>query len=403
MFDSNGAAVMLPAEAIGLRARFWPDGSRGIGELVEDDDGQPVFIPRNATAEEFRELVGYKPGRYKLIALDRSFQFIERVPLVSTTIKKSTAARAGVRSTTADTSPDTLGQVLAFVKDSHSHALAQIASLQRDMYETQRQTTAQFASIVGASSSLLSAAGTSGLVKKTTVIDAAAAGAPVTVNMGSLAGAGEAPRNGNAPAVAAAAASPASSSGVEAVLSLFAPLIEKAAPVFAYGAAIKMDVPEETARELAGVVRSTVQIAGAMLKPDAAADAATAAAASTSPTVGLASRVGSELMAHVMRIQVGLPEDDRAWVLSTMAKTPGLIDALKPSVAALTVEEGIGAVRMLRVLDSVLTEPNERRLFGLMLTPDVLPSVFRPLLVDRTAEEAIEYMRARAAEMVARG
>ena len=398
MFDMNGAAVRLPAEAIGLRVRYWPEGARGIGEVVDDDDGQPVFVPRNATLAQFRELVGYRPGRYKLIALDRSFQFLERVPLVTTTIKPSTAARAGVTvrggaSASEGPSVDTISQVLAFLERVNAQAFNQIGSVQREFAETQRATMAQLGGVIGPVASVLSAAGSSGVVKKTLALDAAAAGAPVTVQMMPT-GEAVAPRNAATTAAAAAAATE-KGGGLEAALSLFVPLFEKAAPVAAYGLAQKLDLPDHVARDLAGVARATVQTAGQMLSardPEEAAAAVSGAAAVVS---------AAELGAHAMRIQLGLPEEDRAWIGSLMARCPALVDALKPAVASVTVDEGIAAVRTLHAIDRALATTNERRLFGEMIKPSVLPTVFRPVLVERTASEAIDLLREQAAAMPA--
>lgn len=397
MFDLNGAAVRLPAEAIGLRVRYWPEGARGIGEVVDDDDGQPVFVPRNATLAQFRELVGYRPGRYKLIALDRSFQFLERVPLVTTTIKPSTAARAGVTvrggaSASEGPSVDTISQVLAFLERVNAQAFNQIGSVQREFAETQRATMAQLGGVIGPVASVLSAAGSSGVVKKTLTLDAAAAGAPVTVQMMSAGEMPATPRNAASTATVAAA-STEKGGGLEAALSLFVPLFEKAAPVAAYGLAQKLDLPDHVARDLAGVARATVQTAGQMLSahdPEEAAAAVSGAAAVVS---------AAELGAHAMRIQLGLPEEDRAWIGSLMARCPALVDALKPAVASVTVDEGIAAVRTLHAIDRALATTNERRLFGEMIKPSVLPTVFRPVLVERTASEAIDLLREQAAAM----
>lgn len=80
-----------------------------------------------------------------------------------------------------------------------------------------------------------------------------------------------------------------------------------------------------------------------------------------------------------------------------MSTTPKLVDALRPSVAALSVEEGIEAVRSMRMMHSALTTPAERDIWERLLAPDFLPAVFRSLFVDTTPEKAIEFIRARAA------
>jgi hypothetical protein len=128
MLDSNGQAIQFPAEVVGFRVRFWPPGARGPGELLEDDEGA-LFVPRNATPEEFRTLVGYRVGRYKLAALDASFQFNPRLPLVVVAITQAMADRAGAAFAPAAAPPpaasaDVLAHVLALVKESNAHAQA---------------------------------------------------------------------------------------------------------------------------------------------------------------------------------------------------------------------------------------------------------------------------------------
>jgi len=410
LYDPEGVPVVMPSTCVGFQVRFWAPNQRGLGTIVTDArNGRPLILPRNVSPDEFAERVGYRVGRYRLFLLDGAHQRMHVDPGQIEITPEMAAARRGDLSTDVGAAPSAmapaepsgvvLGQVLAFVKESHAHALDQIASLQRDLAEAQRQTAAQLATVVGAVSGVLSAAGSSGLVKKTTALDAAAAGAPVTVQMVPTTTA-PAPSNTNEAAPRNAASTPATvtaaaaeKSGVaDALMALGMPLIEKLAPVAAYGMAQKMDVPDEVARDLAGFVKTTTQAAAAMLKAD---DAPAAEVAATAAVV--APRVGAELLAHVVRIQGGLSEDDRAWVSSLMSSAPTLLEALKPSVATLSVEEGIGAVRTLRAIDAAMVTPTERALFAKLLEPEVLPAVFRDLLLNRSTEGAIEVMRAQAA------
>lgn len=386
MFDVNGAAVALPAEAIGFRVRYWPEGARGIGELVEDDDGRPVFVPRSATPEEFRALVGCRPGRYKLAALDQGFRFLERVPLVVVNITRAAADRAaGARR--SELPPAVPGPAAS------DALLAQVLTL---LGESLKQATTQNAALVAGLSEVLRAAGDSGTIQKTTALAAAAAGAPVVVHQAApnlptgpaTPAVTESPRNGNAPQ----ATDKGDKGGIgEATMMLLAPLIEKVAPVLAYGAAKKMDMSDEVARDVAGFVGSTAKAAGQMLREDAATPA-------TVEPVAAPVREGAELMAHVLRIQGALTEDDRAWAAGLMRMHADLVGALKTSVAALSVEEGVRAVRAMRALDAALTTPTERALFDGMLAADVLPGVFRNLFVENAPEAVISFVRSRAAQ-----
>jgi hypothetical protein len=432
MLDSNGQAIQFPAEVVGFRVRFWPPGARGPGELLEDDEGA-LFVPRNATPEEFRTLVGYRVGRYKLAALDASFQFNPRLPLVVVAITQAMADRAGAAFAPAAAPPpaasaDVLAHVLALVKESNAHAqamadraqalseaalmqiresnaraLEQVATLQRDAHESQRHTTTQLATVVGPVSGVLAAAGSSGLIKKTTALDAAAAGAPVTVQMAPSNHNEASPRNA-ASGAAASAASSAAAGGEkgggmgEAAVMLLAPMFEKLGPVAAYGLARKLDVPEEYARSVAGIVETTAHTIVQMVKDDAPA----AAPAAASPTVGTVARTGAELMAHLLEIQRALTEDDRAWVMRQMGARAGLVDALKPLVGALTLDEGARAVVAMHAMDRALTTPIERAWFDRVMAPDLLPQVFRNLFVTAAPEDAIAFVRERAAADAAR-
>ncbi len=424
MLDSNGQAIQFPAEVVGFRVRYWPPGARGPGELVEDDDGEALFVPRNATPEEFRTLVGYKVGRYKLAALDQSFLFNPRLPLVVVSISSAMAARVIGRDATpaaavrAAPSDDVVGQVLAFARESadqlrqaNAQAFEQLANLHRESAESQRQTVAQVAEsqrqtneqlaiIVGAVSGVLSAAGSSGVVKKTLAIDAAAHGAPVTVQMMASNGNEAAPRNAAASstaATAAAAAEKGTSMG-DALVTLGLPVVEKFGSMLAYNAAKKLDMPEDYARSVSGLVQSTAQIAAKMMQPEPEAPpSGSTTTDAPASTVGLAARTGRELLAHVLEIQRALSEDDRAWVMQQMGARPGLIDALKPSVAAISVEEGARAVVALRAMDAALTTPSERAWFDRVLTPQMLPTVFRNLFIDAPIENAIACVREQAA------
>lgn len=423
LYDPEGVPVVIPPSCVGFQVRYWSPVQRGMGTLVTDArNGRPLILPRTTTPDEFAERVGYKVGRYRLFLLDEGHRRMSPDPGQVEITPEMAAARRGESSTDAGagssaSSGDVLGQVLAFVEKANAQAMAQIAGVQRDCAESQRDLSARLGQVVDAMSGVLRAAGDSGVVQKTTALAAAAAGAPVIVHQvapsnGNHYGGGSsstAPRNAAGAATAAAAAEKGGGFG-EAALMLLAPLFEKVAPVLAYGAAKKLDVPEEYARSVAGMVETTAKAAGQMLKAEepAAANAPTPTegptptdAAPVSPTVGLAPRVGHELMAHVLRIQGGLSEDDRAWVMGQMAARRGLVDAFKPAVAAITVEEGIRAVGSLRAMEAALTTPSERALFDQMLTPAVLPGVFRNLFVNMTTESAIEFVQVQAARAAA--
>jgi len=115
-FDVHGIAIRLPAEVRGFRARHWPPGAHGRGTLLYDDEtGVPVFVPRACSPEEFRDLVGWRPGRYQLLALDEEWQPAHGIPAAEVRITEAVAARAARGSapgqvTTTPAAPPSLEQ-----------------------------------------------------------------------------------------------------------------------------------------------------------------------------------------------------------------------------------------------------------------------------------------------------
>lgn len=402
LYDPEGDPVVIPPGCVGFQVRFWAPNQRGMGTVVVDvRNGRPLILPRSTSPDEFAERVGYKVGRYRLFLLDGGHRRMDCNPAQLEITPEMAAARGvaeGAPMVTPATSPAseaiTLAQVLAFFERINAQAFAQMANAQHELAESQRATLAHLGGVVGPVSGVLTAAGTAGVIKKTLALDAAAAGAPVTVQMVSAANANDA---AGAPRNACATASPASSSSgvADALMALGLPLVEKLGPVLAYGAARKLDVPEEYARGVAGVVQTTAQTARQMMTDEPTTPKGGGAAAAA---VGELAREGAELMAHLGRIQAALSDDERAWVFGLMRR-PGLVDALKPSVASLTVEEGVGAVRNLRAMEAAMQTDHERRMFELLLAPEQLPTVFRRLFVDAPTEQAIAHMRQHAARI----
>ncbi len=413
LYDPDGEPVVLPPSCVGFQVRYWLPNQRGLGTIVVDArNGRPLILPRTVTPDEFAERVGYKVGRYRLFLLDASHRRLNVDPAqIEITPEMAAARRGELASTEVASSPassssssepssELLGHVFSFVEKANAQAMAQIAGVHRELSERLGQ-------VVDAMAGLVRAAGDSGVVQKSTALAAASAGAPVIVQQ-------VAPVNGNAPASpaaapssaaprnaasgATAAAAAAEKGGVaDALMALGMPLIEKLAPVAAYGMAQKMDVPEEVARDLAGFVKTATQTAGAMLKGDESSEVA--ATSSEAGAVEVPTRTGAELLAHVVNIQSALPDDDRAWVLGQMAKRRNLVDAFKPAVASISVEDGVRAVASLRAMDAALTTAAERACFDRLLQPDLLPQVFHNLFVTTSPEAAIGALRAQAEQV----
>jgi len=96
MFDRDANPVVLPPEAIGFRVRRLPPGSRGLGAPVRDEfTGAWLLVPRSAGPEELADLMGYLPGRYKLVAVDERHMALRDVPIVVFSVTPTMARRAG--------------------------------------------------------------------------------------------------------------------------------------------------------------------------------------------------------------------------------------------------------------------------------------------------------------------
>jgi hypothetical protein len=420
LYDPDGVPVVMPAECAGLQVRLWLPNQRGLGTLVVDPrTGRPLILPRTVTPDEFVERVAYKVGRYRLFLLDASHRRLNVAPAQIEITPEMAAARCGVVPSDVSAVPaaapssELIAQVLGFIrethgfiKDMHAQSMAQVTSVQRDSVDAHRETSARLGQVVEAVAGVMRAAGESGVVQKSTALAAAAAGAPVIVHQAAPANGnalGVSPSTRSAPRNAAGVAAVAEASekgGVgEAALTLLTPIFEKVAPVFAMGVAKKMDVPEDYARSVAGMVQATGQAIGQMIRGGQPTPTPAPAAPATDTDAGavqVVTRTGADLLAHVLRIQGALPDDDRAWVMGQMANRPGLVEAFRPAVASVSVEEGVRAVASLRTVHAALTTDVERACLDRLLQPDLLPHVFRNLFITVDPDTAVEAVRAQA-------
>jgi hypothetical protein len=278
LYDPEGDPVIIPAACVGFQVRYWSPNQRGTGTVVVDvRNGRPLILPRSTSPDEFAERVGYKVGRYRLFLLDGAHRRMECSPGQIEITPEMAAARGVVEAGPApSTAPPTgdggalVAQVLAFVERMSAQAFAQSSSAQHELAESQRHLTTQVATMVGTASGVLSAAGSSGVVKKTLALDAAAVGAPVTVQMMPSNGNEAVPRNAASTAAASAAAATTAAAAAEkgggmgdALVTLGLPLVEKLGTVLAYGAAKKLDVPEDyrvpTVTEQQTTLRTTLR------------------------------------------------------------------------------------------------------------------------------------------------
>jgi hypothetical protein len=77
-FNINGERFEVPSAAEHWRPRRVRD--RGLEVVYKKDGIVPLMLPITATAEEFRTQLGNSPGKYRLDALDASFQPIDGMP-----------------------------------------------------------------------------------------------------------------------------------------------------------------------------------------------------------------------------------------------------------------------------------------------------------------------------------
>ncbi|HEY4178406.1 MAG TPA: hypothetical protein VGM90_16280 [Kofleriaceae bacterium] len=174
LLDVDGGAIILSSECIGFRVRYWPPHARGQGELVLDRrTGLAMFVPRSVAPEEFRALVGYRVGRYRLAAVDESYQFLRSVKVACYAITpemvegdESGAAPAKHRATpaiggTADTSIvlELLGLLRASNADSRAALSDALQVVKAQVEGTERHTS----ELVRATATVVTAADGAGI------------------------------------------------------------------------------------------------------------------------------------------------------------------------------------------------------------------------------------------------
>lgn len=78
--DRNGEPVELPTTAAAFRVRRAAQHGKGGAPAVVWRDGQPLVCAIETDVETLRELVGDKPGLYRLDAVDESGRTLANVP-----------------------------------------------------------------------------------------------------------------------------------------------------------------------------------------------------------------------------------------------------------------------------------------------------------------------------------
>ena len=95
-FDEDGQHFQVPESVVRWRTRrFNNPGKPGGAQVVYGDDGLPLFLEVECTAEEFREAVGNIPGRYRLDGVDVRGRSVDGVPPAYLMINGPTTASGG--------------------------------------------------------------------------------------------------------------------------------------------------------------------------------------------------------------------------------------------------------------------------------------------------------------------
>lgn len=145
-WDRNGEPVALPSTALALRVRRAAQHGKGGAPSTVWRDGQPLSCALETTVVGLRELVGDKPGLYRLDAIDENGRTLANVPACYCN----------------------LGDVddVADSRDPLSRTLDTVERLARVNAETMEKLGAQLSHLVEAAAKLVAAADGAGLTKR---------------------------------------------------------------------------------------------------------------------------------------------------------------------------------------------------------------------------------------------
>jgi len=431
LYDPDGNAIRLPAACIGFQVRFWPHNARGIGELVlNEEDGLPLFLPRNGSPEQFREAVDYRVGRYRLFLLDAARRRMAHVP-AQVTITKVMAARQRERlaaETIAEPPPPQLVASPPVTADLLTQALLQAHLRLLDIVDRGQ------AQALGSVTELVRAAGDAGVVAKTAAIAAASAGAPIVFappatnaaagappasagsNPTAAAAATESPRNG-APASSSHATEPAKpteseeTTPLEIAMRVLEPIFGPAAKVAAARLGKTIGLSME---EVASVLGTPTPAAS-----DAAADAWTQAtskdtestastdthtssdpaSASAQPPPPPASasvdpgQSGAALTAHFESIRSQLSADETRTLVTLALRHHDRMSELKALVGRMSVERAVVVTRKFLAVWQALTTPEQEFVGSLIANPRAGFAGVLSLVEQRTLPNALTVIR----------
>lgn len=332
LFDCLGNPVVLPAEATGFRARFLPPGSRGIGELVLDEQaGFALFIPRTTGPKEFAALVGYRPGRYKLAAIDASYHYLRDVPVATFTITPAMVAaqQAAMGRGSAPSTGDALGEIVRRELRAASTA-THTDPLVHDLVNALRTALSESLGVIRAQS----ADGTrhvSELVRASATVVTAADGAGISRR--------EPPPVWAPPppvvpaALPAPAPAPVEDAGgaanlgdfVSGAISSLAPLLQHVVNTKVFGMSDELSLSAIRAMSgMGGVANANTNTTPAPVSPSAETPPAGSPAATTAPSAEAAPSIHpSALWPHIASIERHLTASEAAIVRRYLVRAPG--------------------------------------------------------------------------------
>lgn len=154
----DGSPFVVAVEACAWRIRRWRvPGARGAPELVYGEDALPLEIPIDTPVDQFRELVGNRPGRYRLDAVDGDGIDVPKAGPAYLQIEHVEAARNG-----AVTNAATVDPTLEVMREM-ARSTAEMARINSELART---VIERLPSIIDAASGLLRAADGAGLPQR---------------------------------------------------------------------------------------------------------------------------------------------------------------------------------------------------------------------------------------------
>jgi hypothetical protein len=154
-FDEDGQHFQVPATVTRWRIRrFNNPGRPGGAQVVYGDDGRPLFLDVDTSAEEFRETVGGIPGRYRLDGIDVHGHVVDGVPPAYLMINGPTANGSGYGGSGYSVPP---------ASSATEHALVEIARINGEAFKS---VADKFGSICDALSTMVRAVDGAGLPRR---------------------------------------------------------------------------------------------------------------------------------------------------------------------------------------------------------------------------------------------